>query len=38
MANTGKGLAAIALIIGLLGAGAGGFLLIKEFVPDRTRT
>ena len=36
MAKNGKGLAAIALIIGLLGAGFGGYIAIKEYVltPD----
>jgi len=36
MAQGGKGLAAFALIIGLLGAGAGGFYLVNEFLlkPD----
>lgn len=32
MANSGKGLAAIALIFGLLGAGAGGFFVVNEFI------
>ena len=31
MATNGKGLAAIALILGLIGAGAGGFIIVKEY-------
>jgi len=32
MAKNGKGLVALALIISLIGAGAGGFMLIKTYV------
>ena len=31
MSKSGKGLAAFALILGLIGAGVGGFIIVKDY-------
>ncbi len=38
MAKNGKGLLALALIFGLVGAGIGGYLIVKEFTSQESTT